>query len=229
MSTVNATSIVDDPRPMPRRRVGVLRVDEDPALDIHAILLSAGLRPEPFEPDFASGSARVVDAVVVVADESGTRGLAAVRRIRRQAPRSPIVVVASGADRPVSAREVLNAGAEAYLPARSAARLLVPALEAAIAGFVCAPRDLRRLIAKPTFSHREKQILGLLVEGHTNRQIGARLFLAESTVKSHLASAFAKLGVRSRKDAVSVLLDRDEGLAATALPRATHRAPTSAS
>jgi DNA-binding NarL/FixJ family response regulator len=60
----------------------------------------------------------------------------------------------------------------------------------------------------------------LLVAGLTNRQIGSRLFLAESTVKTHLASAFGKLGVRSRKDAVALLLDPAEGLATAALPPA---------
>jgi DNA-binding CsgD family transcriptional regulator len=87
-----------------------------------------------------------------------------------------------------------------------------------MAGLVCAPRAARRAVAKPTFSHREKEVLELLVAGLTNRQIGARLYLAESTVKTHLASAFAKLGVRSRKDAVALLLDPAEGLATTALP-----------
>ena len=57
-----------------------------------------------------------------------------------------------------------------------------------------------------------------MLEGLTNRQIGARLYLAESTVKTHLISAFAKLGVRSRKDAVALLLDPAEDLAITALP-----------
>jgi DNA-binding CsgD family transcriptional regulator len=75
-----------------------------------------------------------------------------------------------------------------------------------------------RLVAKPTFSHREKEILELLVAGMTNRQIGDRLYLAESTVKTHVAAAFAKLGVRSRKDAAAILLDPAEGLASTALP-----------
>ena len=53
----------------------------------------------------------------------------------------------------------------------------------------------------------------------TNHEIAARLFLTESTVKSHLASAFEKLGVRSRKDAAALLLDPEEGLQQTALPQ----------
>jgi LuxR family maltose regulon positive regulatory protein len=40
--------------------------------------------------------------------------------------------------------------------------------------------------------------------GHTNAQIAESLFLAESTVKSHLRSVFAKLGVNSRQEAAAV-------------------------
>jgi DNA-binding CsgD family transcriptional regulator len=62
------------------------------------------------------------------------------------------------------------------------------------------------------FSHREKEVLGLAISGHTNGEIATTLFLAESTVKSHLSSAYRKLGAASRKDAASLLLDPDEGL-----------------
>ena len=107
------------------------------------------------------------------------------------------------------------------MPRGTADRSLAPAVHAVLAGLVCAPRGARRVLAKPTFSHREKEVLALLVAGLTNREIAGRLFLAESTVKSHLVTAFSKLGVRSRKDAVALLLDPAEGLAAVSL------APTS--
>jgi DNA-binding NarL/FixJ family response regulator len=158
------------------------------------------------------------DAVVLVADGATTACMAALRRIRRHVPAAPLVVVARDDRSATTARQVLNAGADAFVAAGEAAETLVPALDAAMAGLVCVPRRARRLVAKPIFSHREKEVLELLVEGLTNRQIAARLFLAESTVKTHLVSAFAQLGVRSRKDAVALLLDPAEGLATTALP-----------
>ena len=52
--------------------------------------------------------------------------------------------------------------------------------------------------------------MNLVVMGFTNSQIGSRLFLAESTVKSHLSSAFSKLGVRSRSEAAALILDPEE-------------------
>ncbi len=61
-------------------------------------------------------------------------------------------------------------------------------------------------------SIREKQVLGLVTMGLMNSEIAERLFLAESTVKSHLSSAFAKLGVRSRHEAVELVINPDCGL-----------------
>jgi DNA-binding NarL/FixJ family response regulator len=192
---------------------GGLPVNAD-ALTLHRVAELAGDPP---------------DALVLSADLMRASGLAALRRARAQCPSARIVVVAAAADAASAARECLNAGADAFVPGAAMERMLVAAVHAVIAGFVCVPRKARRLLAKPAFSHREKEVLGLLVDGLTNRQIASRLFLAESTVKSHLASAFAKLGVRSRKDAVALLLDPAEGLAATALaPEATDRLVTGA-
>jgi DNA-binding NarL/FixJ family response regulator len=166
------------------------------------------------------------DAFVLVADLRHPEPLAALRSLRKAMPDTRIAAV--GDDDDAAGRQVrqaLNAGADAFVARSAAERSLVAAIQATLAGLVCTPREARRVLVKPTFSHREKEVLGLLVAGLTNREIAGRLFLAESTVKSHLMSAFAKLGVRSRKDAASLLLDPDEGLAAISLPPGSPRAP----
>ena len=67
-------------------------------------------------------------------------------------------------------------------------------------------------VGAPTLSAREKQILGMVVMGYMNCDIAKQLYVAESTVKSHLSSAFLKLGVRSRSEAVELILDAEQGL-----------------
>jgi DNA-binding NarL/FixJ family response regulator len=171
--------------------------------------------------------AQAPHVVVLVADVGRPAGLAALRRLHAAVPGARVVVVArddrGGAARATAPRQALTAGADAFVRREDAARALAAAVRAVLAGLVCAPRDVRRVLAKPTFSHREKEVLGLMTDGLTNKQIAAQLYLSESTVKTHLAAAFAKLGVRSRKDAAALLLDPAEGLAATALPVAAPR------
>jgi DNA-binding NarL/FixJ family response regulator len=71
---------------------------------------------------------------------------------------------------------------------------------------------MRARLESESLSMREKQVLSMLVMGFTNAEIAAKMFLAESTVKSHLSSAYTKLGVRSRKDAATMILDPVAGL-----------------
>jgi len=79
------------------------------------------------------------------------------------------------------------------------------------AGQVSAQAGQRRAVRPRALTAREKQILTLVVAGLTNSQIASELFLAESTVKSHLSSAFGKLAVSSRSEAVAVILDPERG------------------
>ncbi len=71
---------------------------------------------------------------------------------------------------------------------------------------------MRAPLETESLSMREKQVLSMIVMGSTNAEIATKLFLAESTVKSHLSSAYNKLGVCSRKDAASRILDPLQGL-----------------
>jgi DNA-binding NarL/FixJ family response regulator len=88
---------------------------------------------------------------------------------------------------------------------------LGPCLAAALAGQVCVPRPHAPQVQPAALSAREKQILGLVVMGLMNGEIARQLFVAESTVKSHLSSAFAKLGVHSRNEAVDLIVDPERG------------------
>lgn len=187
--------------------------------ELASILLNHGLPPNAGVLPLGRGGELATgppEAIVLAVDLRRPEGLAAVRALRRALPTARVVVVARD---PATAlvRQTLNAGADAYVPERDAADALAPAVWAVVAGLVCVPRVTRRLVSKPTFSHREKQVLDLLVAGMTNAQIAERLYLSESTIKSHVTSAFAKLGVRSRKDAAAVLLDPAEGLIGIAL------------
>jgi DNA-binding NarL/FixJ family response regulator len=151
------------------------------------------------------------DAILLAVDPANATSLADVRRLTAAFRGTYVVIVSTGADG-AGVRQVLGAGAAGVVNEAELEVTLVATTQAVLVGNICVPRKLHRCLFKPAFSHRERQVLALVVRGFGNRQIAARLFLAESTVKSHLASAFQKLGVRSRKEAAALLMDPDEGL-----------------
>lgn len=124
---------------------------------------------------------------------------------------TPIVIVCPEL-RPGELRLALAAGAAGVVLEAEAADALAVAVQAALTGQVCVPRRQGQQVEPAALSGREKQILGLVVLGYSNAQIAEQLFLAESTVKSHLSSAFIKLGVKSRNEAVDLILDPERGV-----------------
>lgn len=110
----------------------------------------------------------------------------------------------------------LRAGASGFLLKDAPATQLVTAIRAAAAGdAVLAPSITRRVVDElarrqgPAAIHRldgltdrERDVLTLMAEGCSNAEIGARLFIGEGTVKTHVARILDKLGVRDRLQAV---------------------------
>jgi DNA-binding NarL/FixJ family response regulator len=109
-------------------------------------------------------------------------------------------------------RSALVEGADGVVLLSDLEQTLVATIAAARVGLVAVPKVVRNAMARPVLSTREKQILGMVVLGFTNAEIANKLVLSESTIKSHLSSAFHKLGVRSRTEAAAVILDSDSGL-----------------
>jgi DNA-binding NarL/FixJ family response regulator len=123
-----------------------------------------------------------------------------------------IVAVSPGC-RALALRRAVRAGADAVVLEQLLEDALAPAVRAVAAGLSVVPSALRNGAQRLAFSHREREVLRLAVTGHTNCEIASMLFLAESTVKSHLSSAYRKLGAGGRSEAASMILDPDEGLA----------------
>jgi DNA-binding NarL/FixJ family response regulator len=151
-------------------------------------------------------------ALMLVWVEDTVSGLSAcIEPLAQAFPEAPVIVVCASIER-WGVRGALMAGAAGVVLWDDLPMALSPTMRAVLAGQACVPRDHSRQIEPPALSSREKQILGLVVMGFSNAQIAQQLFLAESTVKSHLSSAFGKLGVRSRNEAVHLILDPERGL-----------------
>jgi len=134
-----------------------------------------------------------------------------VEPLRKRFEQAPVVVACASIQR-WEVRAALAAGAAGVVTYDDLDASLGPCLRAVRVGQACVPRGHWRAIEPPALSMREKQVLGLVVMGYMNCQIAERLFIAQSTVKSHLSSAFGKLGVRSRNEAADLILSPERGL-----------------
>ena len=151
-------------------------------------------------------------AVVVFACEvDAPREMATLRRLCRMSSDSAVLVITAPSTG-TGVRRALDAGASGVVFAPELERTLATAVSAAAIGQSVVPRKLRAGVEKPILSHRERQVLELVRKGLTNAQIAERLFLAESTIKSHLASIFTKFGVHSRKEVALAVDDLELSL-----------------
>ncbi len=148
----------------------------------------------------------------------GRDGIATLEELRARSCAVPVLVLTTFDDDELVLR-ALRAGARGYLLKDVALEELVGAIRTlAEGGTLVRPaltdRLLRGLGTRPQpddFAHlptpepltpRETEILRLLASGFSNREIAEALFLAEGTVKNHLSTVLAKLGVRDRTRAV---------------------------
>jgi len=142
----------------------------------------------------------------------------AVERLRHLRPECSIVLVATSEQRS-AIRKALRCGVDGFVPYALAEDALSVTVAAVLAGQLAVPQSVRRQANWAVFSVRERQVLQLVADGLTNFEIATRLFLSESTVKSHLSSSFRKLGVSSRAEAAAAVLDPDTGFGQTSVVR----------
>ena len=157
------------------------------------------------------------DVVLMDIQMPGGDGLEATRRITQNPELVSRVVILTTFERDDYVFEALHAGASGFLLKNAPPEQLVDAVRVVAAGdALLAPSVTRRIIEQfarrpveadvlarvESLTQREREVLVMLARGKSNSELAAALFVSEGTVKTHVSSLLAKLGLRDRVQAV---------------------------
>lgn len=156
---------------------------------------------------------QAVDVVLMDHGLPDGDGLVGARQIRREHPRTQVILVTATDDRQLVA-DALGAGCAGFLSKQESLVHLPGAIRNAIVGTrSLSPEMATRLLEVPKrpalhddLTERELDILRLLAHGWSNEQIAGHLFLSGSTLRNHISRVNSKLGASSRLAAVSKAL-----------------------
>jgi DNA-binding NarL/FixJ family response regulator len=151
-------------------------------------------------------------------------GLELLRAVKAEWPDVPVIMLSTYENAPYVKR-ALSDGAAGYLLKDATPEDLAQAINVAMSGSgnVLSPRVIQNLFEDQqsgsengrrneySLTQRENDILALLAEGKSNREIAQSLFLSEKTVKAHLAAIFRKLGVTNRTQAAMMAVQMGVG------------------
>jgi len=161
-------------------------------------------------------TAEQLDLILLDLRMPGMNGFAGLQAVRQKRPDVPVAIL-SGQIEPQTIREALQAGAAGYLPKTMRAAGMLNALRLILDGERYVPESALSTGAAlvggeaagvAEFSKRERDVIKLLMLGHTNKEIARDLQIEEVTVALHLRSIYRKLAVRNRTQAVRLLLER---------------------
>jgi DNA-binding NarL/FixJ family response regulator len=155
-------------------------------------------------------------------------GLELLRALKADSPEMPVIMLSTYDNAPYVKRALAD-GAAGYLLKDATPEDLAQAINVAMSGSgnVLSPRVIQNLFEEHeaagrdngsngrrgeySLTQREHDILELLAEGRSNREIAQRLYLSEKTVKAHLAAIFRKLGVTNRTQAAMMAVQMGVG------------------
>lgn len=142
-------------------------------------------------------------------------GIAATRQLKQKMPEVKVVMLTMYGNEYVT--QAIEAGASGYILKDAKPEQLIQAISDAYKGYSpLAPSVTRQVVtdlaelsrASPFLSERQRHILRLVATGLVSKDIAARLFISEATVKRELTHIFDKLGVNDRAQAVSEAMKR---------------------
>ena len=138
-------------------------------------------------------------------------GVGVIEEIRQQDPSARIVILTTY-DGDNDIYRAIKAGAKGYLLKDARREEILDCIRKVSIGETCIPQALLQKlttgISSEPLTDREAEVLQLLANGKSNKEIGAKLFISEFTVKGHLRNIFTKLNVLSRTEAIAMAARR---------------------
>ena len=138
-------------------------------------------------------------------------GVGVIDEIRKEDTSARIIILTTY-DTDNEIYRAIKAGAKGYLLKDARREELLDCIRKVSRGGTCIPQALVEKLAagmsNETLTGRELEVLALLARSKSNKEIGANLFISETTVKGHLRHIFTKLNVISRVEAVTVASQR---------------------
>src|SRR6185503_4816576 len=139
-------------------------------------------------------------------------GLEVTIAIRSEFPDARVIVLTTF-DGDVDVQRALKAGARGYLLKSMPSQQMVDMIRQVHAGKKCVPAEIASGLAEhlgdEALSRREVEVLQHVAAGHQNRVIGAKLFIAEETVKVHMKHIKDKLNAKDRTESVTIAVRRE--------------------
>jgi DNA-binding NarL/FixJ family response regulator len=200
------------------RPVNCLVADDHPAMRraVTEILQANGVQvigeAADGEEALAKIEARKPDVALVDIRMPKLSGVEVARRVSRSTPETAVILYSGYGDKALLI-EALDAGARGFVLKEAPLVDLHRAIETVARGGTYVDPVLAGALASaevaaklPSLTHRERDVLRLLADGHSNEEIGKQLFISPETVRTHVRKAMNKLEADTRTEAVAKAL-----------------------
>lgn len=198
--------------------IRILVVDDHPIMRVGIAALIASSKEMEAVAQAGSGEEAITlhalhlpDITLMDLRLPGISGVETIRSIRSQSPKARFIVLTTYAgDEDIF--QAMEAGAAGYLVKGMPQEMLVTAVKRVHAGGRYLPPTMSQALASrmpdSSLSHREREVLGLMAKGNSNREIASNLGITEATVKCHVSVILGRLNASDRTQAVVIALQR---------------------
>jgi len=145
----------------------------------------------------------------------------ALKSVRSELPATPVVVLSSNDDG-AKVQEILNLGAQGYIPKSTKSEVLIRSLKLVLSGGIYIPAEILSQLSNQSnrsinqhsdenespLTPKQNEVLQKLIHGYSNKEISTLLDMAESTVRVHIAAILKSLNVTNRTRAAHLAVQK---------------------